>query len=45
MIFGITMALAFFHYGEVHFWHKQVIFWSTVVLVMFFMFKSAKPKA
>ena len=44
MIFGITMALAFFHYGEVHFWHKQLIFWSTVAMVMFFMFKSATPK-
>ncbi len=43
MIFGITMALAFFHYGEVHFWHKQLIFWSTVAMVMFFMFKSATP--
>ncbi len=45
MIFGITMALAFFHYGEVHFWHKQLIFWSTVAMVMFFMFKTATPKS
>lgn len=45
MIFGITMALAFFHYGEVHFWHKQVLFWSTVAMVMFFMFKTATPKS
>lgn len=43
MIFGITMALAFFHYGEVHFWHKQLIFWCTVAMVMFFMFKTATP--
>ncbi len=45
MIFGITMALAFFHYGEVHFWHKQALFWSTVAMVMFFMFKTATPKS
>lgn len=44
MILGITLGLAFFHYGEVHFWHKQVIFWATVVMVMFFMFKTATPK-
>lgn len=44
MIVAITLALAFFHYGEVHFWHKQVIFWATVAMVMFFMFKTATPK-
>jgi len=36
---AIVLGLAFFHYGEVHFWHKQAIFWSTVAIVAFFMFK------
>ena len=43
MGFAIIGALAFYHFGEVLFWHKQVIFWSTVVMVMFFMFKTARP--
>jgi cation transport ATPase len=43
MIVAITFALGFFHYGEMHFWHKQVIFWATVAMVMFFMFKTATP--
>ena len=37
-------AAGFFHYGEVHFWHKLVIFWSTVLLTMYFMFMPAKAK-
>ncbi len=40
---AIVMALVFFHLGEVLFWHKQVLFWGSVLLVMFFMFKSS-PK-
>ncbi|MER3423396.1 MAG: hypothetical protein C4293_09390 [Nitrospiraceae bacterium] len=40
---AIILALAFFHYGEVLFWHKQMIFWGTVALVVFFMFKTASP--
>ncbi len=40
---AIVLGLAFFHYGEVLFWHKQLIFWGTVVLVVFFMFKTS-PK-
>lgn len=43
MAFAIIGALGFYHFGEVLFWHKQVIFWSTVVMVMFFMFKTARP--
>lgn len=43
MGFAIVGALVFFHMGEVLFWHKQVIFWSTVVMVMFFMFKTSRP--
>jgi Ca2+/Na+ antiporter len=42
MAAAIVLALGFFHYGEVLFWHKQVIFWVTVGLVVFFMFKPPK---
>ncbi len=44
MTAAITLGLAFFHYGEVLFWHKQVIFWATVALVVFFMFKPSKTE-
>jgi hypothetical protein len=40
---SIVLALAMFHYGEVLFWHKQVLFWGTIALVVFFMFKTAPP--
>jgi hypothetical protein len=39
---AIALALGFFHYGEVLFWHKQVIFWGTVLVVMYFMFHEPK---
>ena len=39
---AIALGLGFFHYGEVLFWHKQVVFWSTVVIVMYFMFTEPK---
>jgi Ca2+/Na+ antiporter len=42
MTAAIALALGFFHYGEVLFWHKQVVFWSTVVVVMYFMFREPK---
>lgn len=42
MAVSLVLALAFFHYGEVLFWHKQVIFGVTIALVVFFMFKSPK---
>lgn len=42
MIGAIVIGLGFFHYGEVLFWHKQVVFWSTVVIVMYFMFREPK---
>lgn len=42
---SVLISLAFFHYGEVLFWHKQVVFWSTVAVVMYFMFKDPKPTA
>ena len=38
---AIVVGLAIYDYGEVLFWHKQVIFWGTVGLVVFFMFKSS----
>lgn len=43
MTAAIAAALAFFHYGEVLFWHKQMVFWGTVLLVAFFMFRTAEP--
>jgi len=43
MTVAITLALAIAHYGEVHFWHKQVIFWGTVIMVSYFMFTTAAP--
>jgi hypothetical protein len=44
IIASITIGLAFIQYGEVLFWHKQVIFWGTVIMVGFFMFKSSTSK-
>jgi len=38
-----VLALAIFHYGEVLFWHKQVVFWGTIAAVIFFTFKTAPP--
>ena len=42
MTAAIALALALFHYGEVLFWHKQVVFWSTIIIVMYFMFIEPK---
>jgi hypothetical protein len=42
---AIALALGFFHYGEILFWHKQVVFWGTVVVVMYFMFNEPKKPA
>jgi len=39
---SLLLAAIFFNYGEVLFWHKQVVFWSTVVVVMYFMFNEPK---
>lgn len=39
---ALLLAAGFFHYGEVLFWHKQVVFWATVVVVMYFMFNEPK---
>jgi len=40
----VVGAAGFFHYGEVHFWHKQIIFWGTILMAMYFMFTTVKPK-
>ncbi|MBU6434393.1 MAG: hypothetical protein KGS09_00625 [Nitrospirae bacterium] len=42
---ALLLAAGFFHYGEVLFWHKQVVFWSTVIVVMYFMFNEPKKPA
>ncbi len=42
---SVLISLALFHYGEVLFWHKQVVFWSTIVVVMYFMFREPKRAA
>jgi hypothetical protein len=35
-------ALGFFHLGEVLFWHKYIIWWGTIGMVVFFMFHTPK---
>ena len=42
MGFALICALAFFHFGEVLFWHIYVIYWGTVGMVVYFMFKTQK---
>lgn len=42
MAASAVCAAAFMHFGEVLFWHKYVIYWGTIALVVFFMFKSPK---
>lgn len=39
---AIALALGLFQYGEVLFWHKQVLFWTTIIIVMYFMFVEPK---
>ena len=41
---ALVLAAVFYQYGEVLFWHKQVLFWSTVVVVMYFMFNEPKKR-
>jgi len=45
MTIAVSLALALFQYGEVLFWHKQVVFWGTVIIVMYFMFNEPKKPA
>jgi hypothetical protein len=42
MAMAVTLALGLFQYGEVLFWHKQVLFWTTIIIVMYFMFVEPK---
>ncbi len=42
MALAIGLALGLFQYGEVLFWHKQVLFWVTISIVMYFMFVEPK---
>lgn len=39
---ALLLSAGFYHYGEVLFWHKQVLFWTTVAIVMYFMFNEPK---
>ena len=39
---SIVCALAFFHFDEVLFWHKYLIYWGTIGMVGYFMFKNPK---
>jgi len=42
---SLLCAMAFMHFGEVLFWHKYIIYWGTVGMVVFFMFQSPKKPA
>jgi hypothetical protein len=46
-VIGLSLlcAMAFMHFGEVLFWHKYVIYWGTVGMVVFFMFQTPKKPA
>ena len=42
---SLLCAMAFMHFGEVLFWHKYMIYWGTVGMVVFFMFQAPKKRA
>lgn len=42
MSIAVALALGLVQYGEVLFWHKQVLFWVTIVIVVYFMFVEPK---
>lgn len=44
IVLCFALAAGFFQYGEVHFWHKQFIFWGTVLMAAYFMFTTAGSK-
>jgi hypothetical protein len=46
-VIGLSLicAMAFMHFGEVLFWHKYMIYWGTVGMVVFFMFQTPKKPA
>lgn len=39
---ALALSIGFLHFGEILFWHKQVVFWATVIIVMYFMFNEPK---
>jgi len=45
MAVSLLCAMAFMHFGEVLFWHKYIIYWGTVGMVVFFMFQTPKKPA
>ena len=45
MAVSLLCAMAFMHFGEVLFWHKYIIYWGTVGVVVFFMFQTPKKPA
>ena len=42
IVFSIVCAIGFIEVGEVLFWHKYVIYWGTIAMVVFFMFQNPK---
>ena len=43
--FSLFCIMAFLHLDEVLFWHKYVIYWGTIAMVVYFMFENPKkPK-
>ena len=42
IVFSIMCAIGFIELGEVLFWHKYVIYWGTIAMVVFFMFQNPK---
>lgn len=47
IVFSLFCIVAFLNIGEVLFWHKYVIYWGTIAMVVYFMFqnpmKPSKP--
>lgn len=39
---SIVCILGFLQLGEVLFWHKYVIYWGTIAMVVYFMFQNPK---
>ncbi len=42
MALSLLCAVAFLQFGEVLFWHKYLVYWGTIGVVVFFMFKTQK---
>ncbi len=40
--FSLFCIVAFLNIGEVLFWHKYVIYWGTIAMVVYFMFQNPK---